>query len=231
MHIEEQIKQILEENGIGVWGFTCLHDGPSGLPYALSIVVPLSPAILDEIESAPTHTYYHHYRTVNAHIDRVLLQVGLLLQKQGWRYIPVAASQSIPDQGERSHYGLYSHKKVAASAGLGTLGKSTLFLHQNYGARVRLGSLFTDCPLPVRQVIPESVCAGCDLCVKACPAGAIKGTVWQKDASREDLLDAQACNQYMRSHFMQIGRGAGCGICVKVCPYAQIALNSRSRRS
>jgi epoxyqueuosine reductase QueG len=114
--------------------------------------------------------------------------------------------------------GRYSHKKAAVLAGLGTVGKSALFLHRTYGPRVRLGTLFTDCPLPVTEALPDSPCGGCSLCADACPAKAIKGGDWQPGTPREALIDAACCNDYMRAHFMNIGRGAVCGICVKVCP-------------
>ena len=217
MEIAEKLEELLHNQGVYDFGSALLTDGVEGLPYALSIVIPLSDAILDEIGDAPTHTYFNHYRAVNALIDQILLKVGLLLQKEGYRYIPIAASQSIPDGTNRTHQGRYSHKKAAVLAGLGTIGKSSLFIHHHYGPRVRLGTLFTDCPLPTKEMVAVSACIGCDLCVKSCPAGAIKGVFWHQGVEREELFDADACNSYMREHFMQIGRGSTCGICVKVC--------------
>lgn len=209
------------EQGVGDVGFAKVTDGPDGLPYAISIVIPLSEAIVEEIDNAPTYSYYHHYRTVNAYIDHLLLKIGLILQNNGYRYIPIAASQSIPGNGDRTHMGRYSHKKAAALAGLGTIGKSTLFIHRKYGPRVRLGTIFTDCLLPATELIPESICNECNLCVEACPAKAIKGVVWDVNKERSDLIDADVCNRYMRDNFMQIGRGAVCGICIKACPYCR----------
>jgi hypothetical protein len=80
MKMDEQIKELLQNNGAGDIGFAKVEDGPAGLPYAISIVLPLSDAVIDEIDGAPTPVYFHHYRTVNAYIDRLLLQIGLLLQ-------------------------------------------------------------------------------------------------------------------------------------------------------
>lgn len=219
MNIDEQIKEMLISSGVCDVGFSNVSDGPAGLPYVVSIVLPLSDAIIDEIDDSPTHSYFHHYRTVNAYIDRLILQVGLLLQSKGYRYIPIPASQSIPDNGNRTHMGRYSHKKAAVSAGLGNIGKSALFLHRTYGPRVRLGTLFTDCTLPVFEQVPHSICKDCNLCVKACPANAIKGVEWQENTQRSDMFDADACNKYMREHFMKIGRGSVCGICINVCPH------------
>ena len=221
MNIDEQIKKILTSNGICDVGFAKVPGAPSGLQYAISIALPLSDAVIDEICDAPTHSYFHHYRTVNTYIDRLLLQVGLLLQTNGYRYIPIAASQSIPNGGNRTHVGLYSHKKSAVLAGLGGIGKSTLFLHRFYGPRVRLGTLFTDCPLTVSEQVPHSVCKDCDLCVKSCPSNAIKGIIWQDGIQRSEMFDADVCNGYMRNHFMKIGRGSVCGICIKMCPVGQ----------
>jgi epoxyqueuosine reductase QueG len=218
MLLVAEIERLLRENGAAEVGFARVADAPEGLPVAVSVVVPLSDAVLDEIENAPTHTYFHHYRTVNALIDRLLLQAGLLLQKNGYRYLPIAASQSIHKGGERVHEGRYSHKKAAVLAGLGTVGKNALFQHRDYGPRVRLGTLFTDCPLTEKSVVLPSRCGTCTACVEACPAKAIKGGDWKPGIGREALVDAAACNEYMRAHFMNIGRGAVCGICVKVCP-------------
>ena len=217
MDTVSKLEELLQNNGIDDFGYAKLTDGAGGLLYAVSIVVPLSDAIIDEIESAPTHTYFNHYRTVNSFIDQMLLRLGLLLKNDGYQYITIAASQSINDGTNRTHMGRYSHKKAAVEAGLGTIGKSSLFIHHQYGARVRLGTIFTDCPLPVKEITAESACNDCDICVKACPANAIKGEEWHQGTPREAIFDADACNNYMREHFMQIGRGSVCGICVKVC--------------
>ncbi|MDP4109481.1 MAG: epoxyqueuosine reductase [Bacillota bacterium] len=217
MDIKSEIEELLKENGAFDVGFSKVPDAPEGLPYALTVVAALSDAVVDEIEDAPTHTYFHHYRTVNAFIDQMILKAGTLLQKNGYRYIPIAASQTIYTGGSRTHTGRYSHKKAAVLSGLGAVGKSTLFIHKTLGPRVRLGTLFTDCPLAQSAETAVSPCGGCNLCANACPAHAIKGVTWHAGIERNELFDAEACNTYMREHFMDIGRGSVCGICMKVC--------------
>ena len=130
--------------------------------YGISIAVKLSDAIIDEITDTPTHTYFHHYRTVNTFIDQTLLKLGIYLEQKGYRYITVGASQSINLNGW-NYNGRYSHKKLACLAGMGTIGKSSLFLHKEYGARVRLGSLFTNCPVSFQNHAPVSICKDCTL--------------------------------------------------------------------
>lgn len=222
MEIQDRLREYLLAQGVSDVGFSQPGGGDFGeCRWAVSIAVRLSDAILDEITDAPTHTYFNHYRSVNAFIDQMLLKAGLFLQNEGYRYITVAASQSINAQGW-NYSGRYSHKKAACEAELGTIGKNSLFLHKKYGARVRLGTLFTDCPFETVPAQPVSECGNCDLCVKSCPCGAILGGEWSKETAREDIFSPEKCSQYMKSKFQHIGRGSVCGICVKVCPKHQM---------
>ncbi len=202
--------------------FARVSDGLAGLPFAVSVAVRLSDAIVDEIDGKPTYTYFNHYRSVNFLIDQILLRTGLWLQDRGARYLTVAASQSRPDS---PYEGRYSHKKAACLSGLGSMGLSGLFVHKAWGPRVRLGTLFTDWEglagaLPAGEVsavnsaaksaIPfRHECAKCGLCAKRCPAGAI-------DVSTG--LTARTCSEWMKKEYQSIGRGSVCGICMAVCP-------------
>ncbi|MBP0990206.1 MAG: epoxyqueuosine reductase [Oscillospiraceae bacterium] len=217
--IERRIKEKLLAEGACDVGFGYDDNGVAGLKNILSIAVKLSDAVIDEISDAPTYTYFHHYRTVNAAIDRLLLSAGTEIERAGYRYIPVAASQSISN-GENGYDGRYSHKKAAYLSGLGIIGKNNLFLHRKYGARVRLGTLFTDCCFEPAAPITEDFCSGCNKCVDSCPAKAFSGK------SREGLFegvvfDPEKCSNYMKKEFQKIGRGAVCGICMRVCEYGK----------
>lgn len=213
--LEKEIKDLLLKNGVSDVGFCSLKDTDAPLPFAVSIAVRISDAVIDEIDGAPTATYFSHYRTVNAFIDRCILEAGLFLQKNGYKYIPVAASQSMPGT---PFFGRFQHKTAARLSGMGTIGKNALFLHSEYGARVRLGTLLTDCPVERDREMPESVCFGCDACKNACPSGAILGKEWHEGITTEEMFSPAVCSEYMKAAFKHIGRGAVCGICIKVCP-------------
>lgn len=217
------VSEKLRELDINEFGFTKTElinaKRAEKLPYAVSIVVPLSDYIVDEIDKEPTFAYFQHYRAVNAYIDAVLLRLGLMIASYGYNYMPVAASQSIPTNA-LPYSALVSHKAAARNAGLGTIGKSALFLSRRYGTRVRLGTLLTDMPLECENGKElEDVCASCDLCARSCPAMAISGRAYKEGMEREEFFDVAACSEYMKKKFQHIGRGAVCGICMKVCPY------------
>ncbi len=209
---------LLTDEGAVDVGFVHLKSDPS-VPFenALSLVFHLSDAVVDEIDNAPTHTYFHHYRTVNAQIDRILLLAGVLLTKRGYKYLNVAASQSISTD-KAKYAGRYSHKKIAYLSGLGDIGASGLFLHRRFGARVRLGTLFTDCVFPAPAPMVDRLCTGCMSCVRACPSGALSGNMWQPDRPENSVIDPSACSEFMKRRFQHIGRGSVCGICMRVCP-------------
>ena len=186
--------------------------GSPDFKYAISIIVKLSDAVIDGITDEPTHVYFHHYRTVNALIDNIILKTGMEIEKLGGKYIPVAASQSIS-----GYTGFFQHKTAARLAGLGGIGKSGLFISSEYGPRVRLGTLLTDLPLETGTPFNEDICGDCNVCVKLCPAMAISDSPFDLN-SPSDTLDRRACSEYMKKNFQHIGRGVVCGICVKNCP-------------
>ncbi len=212
--MQKKLQSLLETHGAGQVGFCHLEaENPFHLPYAVSFTIPLSNAIVDSITSAPTHTYFHHYRSVNSYIDHLSLKIGMMLGAEGHQYVPIPASQSV--EGTQ---GIFSHKYAATQAGLGAVGKSGLFLSTKHGPRVRLGTVLTDYVFetsPHKSVCP---CGDCRLCVSACPAMAITGALWEPNAPRDEIIDAKACSQYMKQQFQHIGRGSVCGICMKVCP-------------
>lgn len=212
--MKAKLTDFLLEHGAGQVGFCYLtEDNGFGLKYAVSFTVPLSDAIIDGIDNAPTHTYFHHYRTVNSLIDHLSLRCGRILAKEGYRYVPVPASQSV-----NGLQGIFSHKYAATLSGLGAVGKSGLFISAENGPAVRLGTILTDYPFETEEVHPECPCGDCRVCVMNCPAMAITGEKWAPGEPTSNIVDAEACSKYMKKEFQHIGRGVVCGICMKVCP-------------
>ena len=215
---ETKLKELAKSLGADLVGFCELPTSPlSELPahkYAVSIGVKLSDAVLKTIDGAPSFVYFQHYRTANSLLDQIAFRLSREIEKAGYSALPVAASQSL---GKNNPYlGVLPHKSAAVLSGLGFVGKSGLFLSHEYGSKVRLATVITDMPLASELPVIENGCGECTLCQRACPAGAIYGTMPTTNGERN--FDAEKCSKYMKEHFQDIGRGSVCGVCIKVCP-------------
>lgn len=213
--ITQRLTEYLTDLGAAQIGFSAVTP-PEYYPeltYAVTIIMHLSDAVMDSVKTAPNHTYFHHYRTLNAYLDRLALSAGLFLEKEGGRYVCVPASQSID-----GFSGLFSHKEAAVKAGLGVIGKNALFLSDVYGPRVRLATVLTDLDLSegFRNLSAENPCQNCSVCVSSCPALALSGQTYAEGGT--DMIDRAACSQHMKRAYQKIGRGVVCGLCVSLCP-------------
>lgn len=118
----------LEQDGVAQVGFSelsaVLPERYSRLPYGITLVYKLSDAVMDEIfgweQPGPTFSYFQHYRAVNAFLDGEALWVTAMLERMGYRALPIPASQSVKDMGLYS--GAFQHKTAAVQAGLGWAG-------------------------------------------------------------------------------------------------------------
>lgn len=95
------------------------------------------------------------------------------------------------------------YPEMAQAAGLGWKGLNNLLVTEKYGAKVRLGVVFTDMPLVCDERYKRNLCASCPgYCIKACPVGAIS----TKGYNFKRCIHYFSCVQ-------------GCGLCMGVCPY------------
>ncbi len=223
--MRKKIKQVLGDNQIKTFGYGNISiyapEKYKELTTAISFAVRLPDAIIDQIVSGPSHEYFHVYRTINRLIDETALKLVLLLQSEGYRALPIAASQSINRQDHQSYSGLFSHRMAATAAGLGWIGKNNSLVTFDFGPRVRLGTVLTNWETEVATPIQKSFCGECNLCVEQCPAFALSGRTWNTTGTREDIVDVVACSNHMKEHYQHIGRGSVCGICISCCPVGQ----------
>ena len=198
----------------------------SGLPLGVCAAVKFPREVIANIVELPTPEYRQWCDTLNDHLDQLVTLGAEFLKKQGHRAIAQTRSQ-IGHYGENCRTRL-PHKTVATRAGLGWIGKSALLVTQQYGSMVRLSTILTDAPLTAAAPIEQSRCGGCTACRNACPAGAIRGTVWSPQLERDSLFDFQKCRKTAQDRSEQgFGeRRTLCGKCVAVCPYTKRYLRS-----
>jgi len=174
---------------------------------AIVLGVRLHDAVLDGLADRPTPMYFHLYRQANYHLDRAAFELAGIAQSAGYAAVAIPASQVIGRNPMRGHL---SHKLLGWAAGIGWIGRSSLLVHPDFGARLRYVSVLTDAPLQAGEPHRGS-CGDCRQCIRLCPAGAIH-------ESFEDF-DLQACYNKLTEFRRMPGIGQHiCGLCVKACP-------------
>lgn len=223
MDFKQEIRELLIEKGASFVGFSNIEDIPENRGYtgAITIGIKLLDSIVEQIyeENAPTYEYFHHYRTVNYALDQLALFTAIRLEKLGFHPLMIPASQSSVNDPFR---GAFPHKSAAVKANLGFIGKNALFIHKDYGSKVRLATVLLKEPLESDLPPVTLGCGSCTKCTDACPAHAIMGIEYISGADRDSIFNAEACSKHMKEAYRHIGRGAVCGICIAVCPFNKV---------
>lgn len=111
----------------------------------------------------------------------------------------------------------------AKKCGLGWIGKSSLFINQQYGSKIFLGEIICNYTTDYNKAEAKNMCASCSLCLNSCPNKAI---------GENRLFDATKCVSYQTienknkipNNFKTMGYIYGCDICLEICPWNKKAL-------
>jgi len=119
-------------------------------------------------------------------------------------------------------------KPVAAAAGLGWQGKSTILIHRAAGTWLFLGVILTTLELEATSDREPDRCGSCTRCLDACPTAAIVAPY---------RLDARKCLAYLTIEHKDAipvefrealgDRVFGCDDCLDVCPWNKWAVATR----
>lgn len=111
-------------------------------------------------------------------------------------------------------------KDFAYAAGLGWIGRNSLFIHPKLGSFTLLCCIIVDKDLFVKPLLSGDLCKNCHLCIQACPTQCIAG---------DHTIDASRCISYLTIEHKKIiprdirplirNHVFGCDICQDVCPY------------
>src|SRR5690606_34225597 len=65
-------------------------------------------------------------------------------------------------------------RELARKAGIGYYGKNCSIINDEYCFFIFIGYILTDIDIPIDSPILGSKCGDCNLCIKACPTGALE---------------------------------------------------------
>lgn len=228
---ENELKEYLISLGASLVGFAGLSKinfkETGNMKFGIAIAIRMQPEIIEKINDGPTEEYFREYNLINEKLDSIVMSCVKYIEAKGFNAIGQTTTFVTSDDNLNT---ALPHKTVATRAGLGWIGKSALLITPQYGSAIRLSSVITDMPLPIDSPINESKCGNCINCVAACPAKAIKNTIWNVNTTREQLVEAFKCRQKARELLKQrIGVEMSlCGKCIEVCPYTKNYLSKRS---
>ncbi len=109
-------------------------------------------------------------------------------------------------------------RELAYKAGIGYYGKNNNIINDKYGSFIFLGIILTDIKINSFDVPLESKCGDCNLCLTACPTGALEGSCRLNPkkcisylTQTKDNIDYELCEKMGIKIY-------GCDTCQKVCP-------------
>ena len=112
-------------------------------------------------------------------------------------------------------------RSLACSAGIGFVGKNTMLILPEYGSYFYLAEILTTTHFNLSENdLMESQCGSCNLCIDACPTGALEEPF---------LLNASKCLSYLTIEYKgavnrengkdMVNCFFGCDRCQEVCPF------------
>ena len=117
-------------------------------------------------------------------MDRIAYRLVDALEKEGHPSF-VTAAQETDWSYKRASYGRLSTRHLGIEAGLGTFGLEVNILTPEFGPRIYLTGVLTECEFESDKPMTEQVCIGesCSRCLYSCPS----------DAVRHFGIDKRAC--------------------------------------
>lgn len=117
-----------------------------------------------------------------------------------------------------------AEREYANRAGIGWFGKNTCLIDSRRGSFFFIGLMLTTAELAYDEP-SRGGCGTCDICIKACPTGAIvyRDDLWQVDSRRcISYLTIEHRGDIDPALSEEIGDWTfGCDICQDVCPFNQ----------
>lgn len=217
MFDEDFLKHYLINEGISKVGYTKVSvDDFSNLNYGISLVLKLPK---EAIEALLNDEFKEYWKIFHKQIDKlteIALNTEKLIKDNGYDAFALTMQRNECDMEKL--LSKLPYKTIATSSGLGWVGRSALFVCEEYGSAVALSGILTDMPLKIAEPITDSYCDDCEECQKACPVDAINPTKWNSRLNRSDIIDIDVCSQYVIDQFKA---GLGCSKCLCNCRLTQ----------
>lgn len=216
----DEIRKMILSLGADVCGFSDIDrfgNAPQGYkptdiyPACKTVVVFGVALTKGLLQVAPRLVYGHFNHDVVSRVDAIALNAAKKIEEEyQCNVVPIPSDSPYEywDEVKLEGRGLISMKHAAVNAGLGSIGKNSLFLNRKYGNRLCIGAILIDKALPSDELSEDICLPNCHKCIDACPVHAIQ--------------DGSTIQKLCREHTYGITkRGFGtvdCNVCRAICP-------------
>ena len=225
MSNQDELENYLKKIGASKVGFADVNGLASefvDLPNGISIVLKIPK---ETIQLVKDEDYEKYWKSFHSQID-ILTEIALkgeeYIKNLGYNAFALTMTRNECDMEKL--LSILPYKTIATKSGLGWIGRSALFVTPEYGSAVVLGAILTDMPLEFGEPVTDSSCDECTNCQDACPVDAINPQKWNDRLNREDIIDIEACFEYIMDQYKA---GLGCTKCMSECRLTQEYLKNR----
>jgi len=180
----EMVKEYGLNAGANVVGIAAAKDfvsAPEGykpadaLPGCLSVIVFGAAVPQEAILKDDTVGFIDVRNATNEKVNGATKSAEKWLKAQGYkaRSIVGMSGKWVELDGRKVTFGLISLKHAAELAGLGVIGRNYLLTNPEYGNLLWFSAVLTDADLVPDKKAEYHFCDGCNICVEACPSGAL----------------------------------------------------------
>ncbi|MCQ2738243.1 MAG: epoxyqueuosine reductase [archaeon] len=230
MSLSDDVRKFLENEGAADIGFADISTiSPKlGLNSGIVFYIPYEKETIKSIKKAPTEEYLAEYLELNRKLDEIAIKCEEFLIEKGYNAYAQTTTR-VGEDAEDNNQTFLPHKTIATRAGLGWIGKSALFVTNDYGSAIRLSSVLTNAKLDFGTPIESSLCRMCVVCRNECPGSAISGIEWNSKMNREDFFDYKKCEKKASKISKKKLKSdiTLCGKCIYVCPHTQKYINKK----
>ncbi|EKD93057.1 MAG: hypothetical protein ACD_28C00260G0003 [uncultured bacterium] len=221
--MKELIEAELAVQGAGFVSFVDVTNLPRvqtrDFPVAILIGISLTKEFVAKVTDTPDYVERlilnkdfssDEYLRKEQKVDGLADHIASYINRKGYSAISQseAANEKAGVYNEKNKTSLLPHKTIGTLAGLGWIGKNNLLITEKFGCAFCMCTVLTDAPLEANSKPPQpSHCNQCRICQEICPTNAIKGTIWNTQASRDDLVDVEKCKTCLK--------------CLILCPWTQ----------
>lgn len=186
------------------------------LPNGISLVLKLPKKAMDYVNNDDYEDYWKCFHGKVGELSEIALEGERYIKDLGYDAFALTMTRNECDM--KKLLSILPYKTIATKSGLGWIGRSALFVTPEYGSAVVLGGILTDMPMEFGKAITDSQCEDCTNCQDACPVDAINPQKWNDRLNREDIIDIEACFEYIMDQYKS---GLGCTKCMSECRLTQ----------